>query len=414
MMIHRYFIFLIVGYSMLSFAETSTNTQAEKLRQAISLTQQDLAEKQNAQKQAQKIIERAESTITQIKKELEALDRKQTIAFKRLQNLQSHLHKLQADIGNNKAQIARLISSNYKNKQVPALVLFLRKADMNQKSRFLMYTKHINAANDRVIQQLAQQEKQLALQEAKVNEQVAELTRLSEQQQAKIRQLGQESSQAQEKSQQLRNEIASKQRKLAQLREDEKRMNQVLNELSEQNRAEVKIETTPQHIIDLTQPSNHNLTGDELNAKPQDSSDLKEEVKSDVEQVKFANLQGRLNKPSRHPITGRFGAPRGESGDVWNGLFFAGAPTAVQSIAAGKVSYVGVVGGYGKTIIIDHGEGYTSTYTGLSNISVHQGSQVKARQNIGTSGGLPSGEEGLYMELRYRKGLINPNSWLGG
>ncbi len=51
-------------------------------------------------------------------------------------------------------------------------------------------------------------------------------------------------------------------------------------------------------------------------------------------------------------------------------MFFATAPAPVQSIAAGSVAYAGPLEGYGNMVVIDHGDGYVSVYSGLSGVSV--------------------------------------------
>lgn len=63
-------------------------------------------------------------------------------------------------------------------------------------------------------------------------------------------------------------------------------------------------------------------------------------------------------------------------------------------------------------MIVDHGGGYVSVYTGLGGISVGGGSTVGSGSVLGTSGSLPGGEQGLYFEIRYRNQAMNPLSWL--
>nr|UOP05267.1 peptidoglycan DD-metalloendopeptidase family protein [Conchiformibius kuhniae] len=76
------------------------------------------------------------------------------------------------------------------------------------------------------------------------------------------------------------------------------------------------------------------------------------------------------------------------------------------------MAYAADLRGYGNTVIIDHGEGYLSVYTGLSSLSVGAGGTVVAQQTLGTSGTLPGGEQGLYFEIRYRNRPMNPLAWL--
>ena len=125
----------------------------------------------------------------------------------------------------------------------------------------------------------------------------------------------------------------------------------------------------------------------------------------------FSRLQGRLPHPVGGSITGRFGKPKPDGG-VWHGLFFATAPSPVRSVADGTVAYAGALNGYGNTVVIDYGGGYTGVYTGLSSIAVGSGGSVKTGGTIGTSGSLPSGEQGLYFEIRYRLAAMNPAAWL--
>lgn len=115
--------------------------------------------------------------------------------------------------------------------------------------------------------------------------------------------------------------------------------------------------------------------------------------------------------PAQGTVSGQFGSARA-SGGTWRGLFIETAPAPVKSIAKGNVSYAANLPGYGNTVIVDHGDGYMSVYTGLSRINVQTGSEISENQNIGTSGTLPAGEQGLYFELRYRNQTMNPRAWV--
>ncbi|MCI4054235.1 peptidoglycan DD-metalloendopeptidase family protein, partial [Klebsiella pneumoniae] len=58
------------------------------------------------------------------------------------------------------------------------------------------------------------------------------------------------------------------------------------------------------------------------------------------------------------------------------------------------------------------GENYISIYAGLREISVGKGYMVAAGSTIGSSGSLPDGEEGLYLQIRYQGQVLNPSSWI--
>lgn len=88
-----------------------------------------------------------------------------------------------------------------------------------------------------------------------------------------------------------------------------------------------------------------------------------------------------------------------------------GRPVFVAS--DGIVLYSGTWGGYGKTIVVDHGGGYTSIYGHLSNYYVKRATQVKKGQLIGLVGstGWATGPH-LHFEVRVNGKEMNPLNYL--
>lgn len=60
--------------------------------------------------------------------------------------------------------------------------------------------------------------------------------------------------------------------------------------------------------------------------------------------------------------------------------------TPVSASDGGQIVYVGRAGGYGKTVVIDHGNGYQTRYSHLSAYTVSEGTQVSQGQQIAASG----------------------------
>ena len=58
----------------------------------------------------------------------------------------------------------------------------------------------------------------------------------------------------------------------------------------------------------------------------------------------------------------------------------------VVASAAGKVEFAGRKGGYGVTVIINHGNGYRSLYGHLSKVKIKKGATVKRGETIALSG----------------------------
>lgn len=83
--------------------------------------------------------------------------------------------------------------------------------------------------------------------------------------------------------------------------------------------------------------------------------------------------------------------------------------TAVLAVRAGRVQRVDEISGYGLTVLIDHGGGWSSLYAHLRQASVAEGDSVGTGQPIGEVG--QSGNAStphLHLELRQRqpRGLV--------
>lgn len=81
----------------------------------------------------------------------------------------------------------------------------------------------------------------------------------------------------------------------------------------------------------------------------------------------------------------------------------------------GKVVFAGVKSGYGKTIIIDHQNGYQTLYGHLSIINVRKGDKVEKSEKIGVMGstGRSTGVH-LHFEIIHNGEQINPMKYLRG
>lgn len=83
--------------------------------------------------------------------------------------------------------------------------------------------------------------------------------------------------------------------------------------------------------------------------------------------------------------------------------------TGVTATAEGTVTEVGYRSSYGKTILIDHGNGFETLFAHLSDIQVNVGDRVCRGQQIGLSGatGMTTGPH-LHYEIRFHGEAQNP------
>lgn len=96
------------------------------------------------------------------------------------------------------------------------------------------------------------------------------------------------------------------------------------------------------------------------------------------------------------------------------GIDFAGKiGTELYAVAPGRVVSAGERSGYGTTVEIDHGLGFTTLYAHLSKIMVSRGDWVRPGTVIGLGGssGRSTGPH-LHYEIRYKGNPFNPSNFV--
>ena len=398
---------------------------------AVTAAANDMETKKSFAKRNEGFIIHVNATLKQLQQtrnNLSGINRKQRDAWEKFQKLNADANQLKAEVSNTRAQISRFVSGNYKNSQPNAVALFLKNADAGQKTRFLRYTRYINNANDQVMRDLEKQQKELAAQEQKINNELAYLKKLQANIQASLRQQGVTNTAEQAESRRQNAQMAKEAQKKINHRENEQRLNNLLKDLekrkAEQRKAEAearkkaaearlaaaekarKEQAAAQQKAEAERSAMSTLTDEDMKLQAPNTQGF---TVSNANS--FSRMQGRLKKPVNGTLAGLFGQDRGD-GEVWKGVFYNTVPAPVSSIASGTVTFAGELEGYGKVVVLDHGDGYVSIYSGLSEIDIAQNYAVNAGSKIGTSGTLPSGETGLYLEVRYNGQVMNPLSWI--
>jgi hypothetical protein len=98
------------------------------------------------------------------------------------------------------------------------------------------------------------------------------------------------------------------------------------------------------------------------------------------------------------------------------GIDFAGKiGTELMAVAPGRVVSAGERVGYGTTVEIDHGLGFTTLYAHLSQINVSRGDWVRPGTVIGLAGssGRSTGPH-LHYEIRYKGAPFDPTKFVQG
>ncbi|WP_017326598.1 murein hydrolase activator EnvC [Synechococcus sp. PCC 7336] len=122
---------------------------------------------------------------------------------------------------------------------------------------------------------------------------------------------------------------------------------------------------------------------------------------------------GRLQPPVSGPVTSRFGwrvHPIYRTRRLHTGIDYGVATgTPVRAADSGTVIYSGWYGGYGYTVIVNHGNGLTSLYAHNSGLTVAKDRPVTKGQTIARSGstGLSTGPH-VHFEVRRNGQPVNP------
>ncbi|WP_127207476.1 murein hydrolase activator EnvC family protein [Neisseria meningitidis] len=417
--------------------EKNAKTDSDELKAAVAAATNDVENKKALLKQSEGMLLHVSNSLKQLQEErirqerirqargnLASVNRKQREAWDKFQKLNTELNRLKTEVAATKAQISRFVSGNYKNSQPNAVALFLKNAEPGQKNRFLRYTRYVNASNREVVKDLEKQQKALAVQEQKINNELARLKKIQANVQSLLKKQGVTDAAEQTESRRQNAKIAKDARKLLEQKGNEQQLNKLLSNL-EKKKAEHRIQDAEakrklaEARLAAAEKARKEAAQQKAEARRAEMSNLTAEDRNiQAPSVMgigsadgFSRMQGRLKKPVDGVPTGLFGQNR-SGGDVWKGGFYSTAPATVESIAPGTVSYADELDGYGKVVVVDHGENYISIYAGLSEISVGKGYMVAAGSKIGSSGSLPDGEEGLYLQIRYQGQVLNPSSWI--
>ena len=131
----------------------------------------------------------------------------------------------------------------------------------------------------------------------------------------------------------------------------------------------------------------------------------------------FGKLKGQLPWPASGRVVKRFGR-------TWNserktttenpGIDIKGKPgSPVRSVIGGIITTITYIRGYGTTIIIDHGGGFYTVYSHVTNVETNEESEVQAGDIIaymGDAGSIDGSK--LHFEIWGHGQKLNPEKWL--
>lgn len=380
------------------------------VQNAIEKVRRSVQKKKAERARVAKKIKQTDQQLRSAEKRLRTIDKEKKKALSDLYNLQSELAILETKINAGKAQVAHMLSTRYKNQHPDTLILLLKNDDPNKKGRQIQYMRYIQQANTQVIDDLKHFEMELAKQQEELNKQIDLIQDLIRKQTALTASLKRKKQLQTRSLRKADRELVQFNKKIKNLKNNEQRLSSLLKNIAKKKAQEKR----RKRIIEQKKRYQSNQIIEERISVKKEAATTKNQAALAVKTQTnnhFARQRGHLQWPVAGNIKGRFGTKK-STGGAWNGVFIATEPNIVYAISTGDVAYAAPLRGYGQTVIVDHGDGYLSVYTGLSDIQVSSGQKLAGRTPIGRSGRLPDGQQGIYFEIRYRTKPLNPTAWM--
>lgn len=356
--------------------------QLEILRQNLTEQEERLAAAKQREGELQAELDRLDGEVEQQQQELAALNRRLEQQQQQKKRKEQELERLKAEREQNKKNVQRRLAAAYQSGELEMLNVLFSAESLPKLLELQDYFKIIRQHDQAVINQYREQIERL--QEARHNLAILE---------AELKTARATISYQEE---QLR---ASREERAAVLRQARNQRH-----LHEQARREIAAATDR-----LTAALSGELEHDESATDGRSPSADAEGFPGDRGSMTWP-AAGTVATEFGQTVTGRLGNTDKSRGITIETV--AGA--RVKAIYQGTVAHVGEMEGYGKMIIIEHGQRYFSLLAGLAEVETGQGEVVRQGQPLGTVSASDGAESKgqLYLEIRHRVDPLDPMEWL--
>lgn len=381
---------------------------------------QSKKELENKKKQLQKEIKQTESLLEETKKskklslnQLVTLNKKISVREQLIQTIQAEIRLAEKQIKENKEVItslendlqklkeeyARMIYYAYKNQDAYSRIMFVFSAqDFSQAYRRLKYMQQYSYYRQKQAEMIKKTQELLN----------KKITELEEKKRQKQQLLGIE----EQEKQVLAKEKVEQEKTLTQLQEQEK---ELLKKIREKEQEQKQLQLAIQRIIE------EEIRKSREKAKSDGTKPAEKGLTLTPEAQKLSNTfeanKGKLPWPvAEGIITGKHGEqPHPVLKGITiknNGVDISTKKDApVRAVFEGEVTGLATVPGFGKVVMIRHGE-YLSVYSNLRDVLVKKGDKIKTKQNIGVVETDENDKTEVHFEIWKGSTLMNPETWL--
>lgn len=374
-------------------------------QQQLKTLQQDIAEKEKCvqeQKQQRSTLlnqlQQQEQSIARASRQLPDTTGTLATLSEELKVLAASITKLESQIKQQEALLARQLDAAFRQAQHNGLQLILSGEESQRSERILAYFGYLNEARQQNIADLQHTRTKLDAQKRQVEQKQATQKTLLAEQQTQQKALEQARSERKQTLSTLESSLKKDQQQLTELRQNETRLRDQIACAEREAREAAKVREREEQA---------KRSGSRYQPSESERSLM-------ARTGGLCQPAGQAIWPVKGRVEHRFGEPL--QGELrWKGLVIA-APegTDVKAIADGTVLMADWLQGYGLVVVLQHGKGDMSLYGYNQSALVSVGAQVKAGQPIalvGTSGG--QSQPALYFETRRQGQAVNPQPWLG-
>ena len=351
--------------------------ELESLRRLIQERRERVAEYERQERGLFDAIRSVDATVRALSADLGRARREAESAQARLRDLEAGSADLEVRLARTKRALAGRAVALYKTGELGPVRMIFTEGSLRDRLQRIQTLRRLVRHDQKLLTRFHQEA--TALERARADAVVAAAERDEAAQRFRTR------------SSELEGERSTKRELLLAVRSDRARERAVLNELEAAARA---LEETLSHLRESPRRR-----------------------RAETVEVPFSSLKGRLEAPVPGLLLRGFG--RVLDDEFRTQTFRKGVDFAVEvgdpvySVAEGEVRFAGWFRGYGKLVIIDHGEDYFTVLGHLEEIDVEVGHQVRGGDRVGVAGetGSLSGPR-LYFEIRKGSGALDPAQWL--
>ncbi len=355
--------------SLTAFADNQENLKT--LRERIQSLQKELITKEALKKSTSTALQETERAIHAMNAKLSKLSENQRHANAELKQLQIQYEKTKLTIETEQQQLEKLLYQQYIGGQQHYLRLMLNQQDPNQLARNFYYYQRVSLARSESITTLQNNQSNIETLVYASNAKKQLIAALQIEYAAQQKALEHEKHKQRTLLSQVSEQISQQQQEISTLKNDEKRLTDLVNEISK--------------LPDAS------TTG-----------------------MAFTSLKGKLNLPVRGKLLNTFGSQRSGKHVTWKGLFIQSpSGSEVKAISEGRVVFADWLRGFGNLIILDHGNGYMSLYGNNETLYKQVGNIIRGGDTIATVGNSSDNSDaGLYFELRHQGKPFDPLTWI--